>query len=133
MAETSRRRRRNPGRVEAKASDVLANERTFLAYVRTSLSFIAFGFVIARFGLFLERFALFAHVPAGPHYSSTFGIAMAALGVAIGIFGGWRYAATDKALRAGKVDGLRPALAYVITIAIAAIGLIVGVYLSTTR
>lgn len=119
--------------MEAKASDVLANERTFLAYVRTSLSFIAFGFVIARFGLFLERFALFAHVPAGPHYSSTFGIVMAGLGMTIGIFGGWRYAETDKALRAGKVDGLTPALAYVITIAIAAIGLAVGVYLSTTR
>jgi uncharacterized membrane protein YidH (DUF202 family) len=39
-----------------KASDHLANERTFLAWLRTSISIIVFGFVVARFGITLREF-----------------------------------------------------------------------------
>ena len=59
------------------ATDVLANERTFLAYVRTSLAFIAFGFVIARFSLFAREFAVLAHEQGvEPGFSTAFGTAM---------------------------------------------------------
>ena len=34
-----------------KASDHLANERTFLEWIRTSISIIVFGFVAAKFGI----------------------------------------------------------------------------------
>jgi uncharacterized membrane protein YidH (DUF202 family) len=51
-----------PGNQSAlRATDALANERTYLAYVRTALAFIGFGFVIARFSLFTREFAAFAH------------------------------------------------------------------------
>ena len=52
-----------PLQVEVRATDTLANERTFLAYVRTALAFIAFGFVIARFSLFAREFAMLVHRP----------------------------------------------------------------------
>src|ERR1700689_951511 len=39
-----------------KASDHLANERTFLAWIRTSISIIVFGFVVAKFGITLREF-----------------------------------------------------------------------------
>ena len=36
--------------ISKKASDHLANERTFLAWVRTGIAVMAFGLVIERFG-----------------------------------------------------------------------------------
>jgi putative membrane protein len=34
-----------------KATDHLANERTFLAWIRASISIIVFGFVVVKFGI----------------------------------------------------------------------------------
>ncbi len=36
---------------EKRATEYLANERTFLAWIRTSIAVISFGFVITRFGI----------------------------------------------------------------------------------
>ncbi len=117
---------------DVRATDVLANERTFLAYVRTSLAFIAFGFVVARFGIFVEQLSLVTHIQlAGPHYSTAFGVIMAVVGVIIGALGGWRYATADKALRIGIVKSLPRAGAYIITLLVAAIGVIVALYLAS--
>lgn len=60
---------------QPRATDTLANERTFLAYARTALAFIAFGFVIARFALFTRQIAVFAHIKkTAPEISIGFGI-----------------------------------------------------------
>jgi putative membrane protein len=116
---------------DVKATDVLANERTFLAYVRTALAFIAFGFVVARFGLFVEQLSSFTHVRvAGPHYSTGFGVVMDVVGVLIGALGAWRYAMADKALRSGIVKSLPRAGGYIISLLVAAIGLMVALYLA---
>jgi putative membrane protein len=45
-----------------KASDHLANERTFLAWIATSISIIVFGFFVAKFGITLREFLT---VPCG--------------------------------------------------------------------
>ena len=117
---------------DVKATDVLANERTFLAYVRTALAFIAFGFVVARFGLFVEQFASATHMRmSGPHYSTGFGALMAIIGVVIGFLGAWRYAMADKALRTGVVKSLPRAGSYIIALLVAAIGVMVALYLTT--
>ena len=117
-----------------RATDVLANERTFLAYIRTSLSFVAFGFVVARFGLFVEEISEVTHVvPKGPHYSTIFGIAMAVVGIGIAVLGVQRYASSDLALRKNIVVSLPRAMAYVVTIAVAAIGFVVAIFLSNFR
>jgi putative membrane protein len=94
---------------EVRASDHLANERTYLAYIRTALSFIAFGFVVARFALFSREISLVAHI-TGPNAgaSKLLGVAMVLAGVAVGITGGVRYAATNCALRKGGSSALSP-------------------------
>ena len=121
-----------PMTTDVKATDVLANERTFLAYVRTALAFIAFGFVVARFGLFVEQLSSVTHVRmSGPHYSTAFGAVMAMLGVILGALGSWRYAMADKALRTGVVKSLPRAGSYMIALLVAAIGVMVALYLTT--
>lgn len=41
-----------------KATEYLANERTFLAWMRTCISVIGLGFVVAKFGIWLRELAL---------------------------------------------------------------------------
>lgn len=89
--------------MESSARDHLANERTFLAYLRTALAFIGFGFVIARFAVFIRQFAAVAHSAAHPSTTSTaFGIVMVCAGIAIAVFGLFRYAAVARALAEGR-------------------------------
>lgn len=120
-----------PLQSDVKATDVLANERTFLAYVRTALSFIAFGFVVARFGLFVEQLSEVTHTHSrSPHYSTGFGVSMAIVGVIVGVMGAWRYSMADLALQRGVVKSLPRAGGYAITILVAAIGVFVAVFLA---
>ena len=110
-----------------RANDTLANERTYLAYVRTALAFIGFGFVIARFSLFEREFEAISHVAVQtPNISTPFGTAMAVFGVMIAILGAWRYSATDRGLRRGRVVTFSPVLGYSIATLIATIGMVVA-------
>ena len=115
-------------------TDVLANERTFLAYLRTALSFVAFGFVIARFSLFQREIAVVTHVTVGnKHVSTTFGMAMAVTGIVVALYGGFRYVATDAALRRNLTKAMPPSAAIVGSLAVAAVGLIVAINLFSFR
>jgi putative membrane protein len=110
-----------------RATDTLANERTYLAYVRTALAFIAFGFVIARFSLFAREFSVLVHSSnPEPGLSTTFGTAMALFGIVVAILGAWRYARTDRALREGKVVALSGLTGYLISLFVVAIGAVVA-------
>ena len=40
---------------EARVSDSLANERTFLAWIRTSIAVMSLGFVVAKFSVWLRE------------------------------------------------------------------------------
>jgi putative membrane protein len=112
---------------EVRATDALANERTFLAYVRTALGFIGLGFVIARFSLFLREAAIVAHmsVPTSG-LSSAFGAWMALAGVACGLFGGYRYVVSARTLQAGKAAALSIPAVIVIAVVVAIIGGVVA-------
>ncbi len=119
---------------QQRATDALANERTFLAYTRTALAFIAFGFVIARFSLFTREVAAVAHIhQSSPAVSTAFGTAMALAGVVCAGYGAVRYIASARALRAGKDVSMPDAAAGVIAGVIAVIGLIVTWTLYTVR
>ena len=120
--------------MEIKATDVLANERTYLAYVRTALAFVAFGFVIARFSLFAREIASVTHVHvAQAGQSLYFGTGMALLGVVVGIVGAVRYARAEQALREGRISSLGPKMAYAGAALIAAIGALVAADLLSVR
>lgn len=111
---------------DIRATDTLANERTFLAYVRTALAFAAFGYVIARFSLFTQEIAVVAHIDVPRLATTVFGVAMAAMGVAVGLYGSFRYVATDRGLHRGAVVGM-PQWAAILTGAVlAAIGVFVA-------
>jgi len=117
-----------------RATDVLANERTFLAYLRTALSFIAFGFVIARFALFTREIAGLSHATIqSPGFSNAFGIAVAVFGTAIALFGGYRYVDADRAIRANRSARLPLLPALIITGIVAIIGFAVSAVLVLVR
>jgi putative membrane protein len=117
-----------------RATDTLANERTYLAYLRTALAFIAFGFVIARFSLFAREFSGLLHgVVPQPGISSAFGAAMAIFGVGLALFASWRYVQTDRGLREGRVVALTPRAGYIMTICVVAIGAVVALALIVYR
>jgi len=117
-----------------RATDTLANERTYLAYVRTALAFIAFGFVIARFSLFAREFSTLIHsANPAPGLSTMFGTAMAVFGILVALLGAWRYGVTDRGLRAGRVETLSTLTGYVISLFVVAIGAVVAFELVSYR
>jgi len=119
---------------QPRATDTLANERTFLAYARTALAFIGFGFVIARFALFTREVAAVAHLPpTSPSTSVVFGTVMALAGVACAIYGAFRYITTARALRAEKNLPMPDGAAFVISAVIGLIGAIVTLVLFSYR
>lgn len=117
-----------------RATDTLANERTYLAYIRTALAFIAFGFVIARFSLFAREFSILVHSSnPEPGLSVTFGTAMAIFGIVVVLLGAWRYARTDRGLREGKIVTLSGLSGYLISLFVVAIGAVVAFALVSYR
>jgi len=124
----------NEGNSDVRATDTLANERTFLAYIRTALAFIAFGFVIARFSLFAREFSLLVHGPSHSEGISTaFGTGMAAFGIVVAMLGAWRYAVTDRRLLEGRVVRLSATTGYVLSLIVVAIGAVVALALLSYR
>jgi putative membrane protein len=113
-----------------RATDALANERTFLAYLRTALAFVAFGFVLARFSLFGREISVVAHIAVPSSSTSVvFGAEMAIMGVIVGAYGTYRYVAADIALRRGEATSMPIGAALLGGLAIAAIGIGVAVSL----
>lgn len=120
--------------MDDKSRDYLANERTYLAYLRTALSFIAFGFVIARFSLFAREISIVAHIAVpNKHTSTIFGTAMALAGILVGIYGSFRYVATDAALRKNTSTPMPPWAAIAGGIIVTAIGVVVAIDLFAFR
>jgi len=118
---------------DIRATDTLANERTFLAYVRTALAFVAFGYVIARFSLFSEEIAVVANIHVAREATTVFGISMAAMGIVVGLYGSYRYVATDRGLHRGEVVGMPQWAAISNGAIIAAIGVFVAIELLALR
>ena len=111
---------------DVRATDTLANERTFLAYARTALAFIGFGFVIARFSLFTREFETISHTHhTSGAISSVFGTAMSLAGIACALYGAYRYVATARGLRAGANRPMPDGAAIVIAAIVGIIGAVV--------
>ncbi|MGD0969466.1 MAG: DUF202 domain-containing protein [Candidatus Aquilonibacter sp.] len=109
----------------ASVTDQLANERTFLAYLRTALACIGFGFVVARFGLFVRELATTTGVhEATGGVSALLGVLMIGVGVALAIFGGYRYIAVARAIVQGAQAQLSVRAAMAAVVALCALGLI---------
>jgi putative membrane protein len=114
----------NPDGSAAKATDYLANERTFLAWVRTSIAVMSLGFVVARFGIWLRELALSvnpaARIPT-TGMSLPIGIAMLSLGSALALVAAWHYSATVRAIERGNVGASRR-MVLIVAISVALLG-----------
>jgi putative membrane protein len=115
-----------------RASDHLANERTFLAWVRTSISVIVFGFVVAKFGITLRQFFRFENLdPQETGISLGLGVSFMVVGILMAILAIWRYQSTRVQIEQAN---FRPAnkIIYVVGILTAALGVVLVYYLLTT-
>lgn len=90
---------------DKRASEYLANERTFLAWIRTSIAIISLGFVVAKFSLWLHQLGtqLQPQLPASTGASMPIGITMMALGGMLAILAAWRYHTVNRAIENGVV------------------------------
>jgi putative membrane protein len=88
-----------------RASDHMANERTFLAWLRTGLAIVVFGFAIGRFAIAIRQFMqLQGHTfnSAGP--TVWFGAIAIFGGVLLTLAGLLRYRRTRAQLESGKFE-----------------------------
>ncbi len=115
-----------------KASDHLANERTFLAWIRTSISIIVFGFVVAKFGITLREFLrMQGNAQHESGMSLAIGVGFMVMGIFMALVSLIRYRTTMNRLNA---DEFQPANAIVIVLGLIAalFGTILAVYLIYT-
>jgi putative membrane protein len=119
---------------DKRATEHLANERTFLAWVRTSLAIMSLGFVVAKFGLWLRELAggLPLRTPVhGSGLSAPFGTAMIGFGGLLAILAGVRFHLVTRQIERGKVKVDR-GLVQLVTLAIAALALAMMVYITVS-
>jgi putative membrane protein len=116
---------------EKRASEFLANERTFLAWIRTSIAVISLGFVVAKFAVWLRELAT-RLAPGVPVHSTglslPIGITMMALGGALAILAAWHYHLVNLAIERGEVRANR-GLILVVTAGVALLALAMIIYL----
>ena len=116
---------------DKKATEHLANERTFLAWIRTSIAVISLGFVVAKFGVWLRELAtrLAPQTPIpSTGLSLPIGVAMMAMGGALAVLAAWHYHLVNLAIERGEVRANR-GLIVAVTAGVALLALAMIIYL----
>jgi putative membrane protein len=111
---------------EKRATEYLANERTFLAWIRTAIAIVSLGFVVSKFGVWLRELAMRIDPKIQVHstgFSLWMGVAMMALGALLSILAVWRYHVVNLAIERGEVKADR---GLVITVTAAVVTLAMG-------
>jgi putative membrane protein len=104
-----------------RATEYLANERTFLAWIRTSVAVVSLGFVIARFSVWLRELAVHREPQVQAHHggiSLPIGVAMMTLGGLLAVLAAWRYHVVNRDIERGKVSADR-GLVILVTVMVA--------------
>src|ERR1700689_2963850 len=112
-----------------RASDHVANERTFLAWLRTGIAIVVFGFAIGRFAIAIRQWLAMQGKPSPTSGISVwFGTIAILAGTALCVAGLFRYRETRNQLETGK---FQPAGSVVDLVAIltALFGLALAIYL----
>jgi len=115
---------------DKKATEHLANERTFLAWVRTSIAMMSLGFVVAKFGLWLRVLGanLSPHPVHGSGLSGPIGMAMIVFGGLLALLAAWRFHAVNRQIDRGRISVDR-GLVVLIAIAMTALAVVMVGYL----
>jgi inner membrane protein YidH len=93
-----------------RATEFLANERTFLAWIRTSVAVVSLGFVLARFSVWLRELSVHRQQQMQVHrggISLPIGVAMMILGGLLSVLAAWRYHVVNRDIERGKVSADR--------------------------
>jgi putative membrane protein len=104
-----------------RATEYLANERTFLAWIRTSVAVVSLGFVLARFSVWLREFAVQRAPDLAVHrggVSLPIGIGMMSFGGLLSVLAAWRYHVVNRDIERGKVRADR-GLVILVTVGVA--------------
>ena len=139
MPDTPPRENPSPGKGpgSGKASDHLANERTFLAWVRTCIAIISLGFVVAKFGVWLEEIARQTGAagpprPARAHENSAFiGAGMMVAGALLVPLAAWRHYRVGRAIEEGKTAETHWLVVLVSALVLLLTAVLVGYLLNT--
>jgi len=108
-----------------------AAERTLLAWVRTGVAVIGLGFVVSRFGLFMSLVAAAQSDAKSNVFAAAVGCGLVVCGAVFTALAARQFAVFLRTLQPGE----RPRLAYgpwlslVLASAIAALGVLLAVYL----
>jgi len=116
---------------DKKATEHLANERTFLAWVRTSVSIMSLGFVVAKFGLWLRELAgrlAPGTVVHGSGLSGPIGMSMIGFGGALALLAAWRFHVVNRQIDRGLVT-IDRGLVSMIAVAMAALAVAMVAYI----
>lgn len=120
---------------DKRASEYLANERTFLAWIRTSIAVISLGFVVAKFGVWMRNLAA-SLSPQNPIPSTgmslPMGISMMALGGILAVLAAFHYHFVNKSIDRGEVKPNR-GLVIVVTAAVALLAAMIIAYMLLTE
>ena len=119
---------------DKKATEYLANERTFLAWIRTAIAIISLGFVTAKFGVWLREFAVRLDPGAQMHGNGTslwMGVGMMLFGAVLALLALWRYHIVNLAIERGEVKADR-GLILIVTIAVALLAVAMIIYMLLT-
>lgn len=123
-----------PIQPEKKATEYLANERTFLAWIRTSIAIISLGFVVTKFSVWLHELAL--RIAPGTPIKETgaslpIGVTMMGLGAVLALLAAWRYHKVNLAIEQGQVKADR-GLVILVTLMVLALAVAMIVYMLLT-
>ena len=107
-----------------------AAERTLLAWIRTGVAMMGFGFMVARFGLFLHEIA-FARGEATSRGTGSLwaGTALVLLGVLVNVYAAAAHVRFSRRFKAGEPIPTSSGFGIVLASSLAAIGLMMAVYL----
>jgi inner membrane protein YidH len=117
-----------------RATEYLANERTFLAWVRTSIALIGIGAVLAKLNPILHATVENGRLSRLPmHIGSSVpaGIAFMVFGAVIAGLAAWRYHVVNLAIERGQVKADR-GLILLVTILVVALAVAMSLYLLVT-
>jgi putative membrane protein len=119
---------------EKKATEYLANERTFLAWIRTSIAIISLGFVVAKFTVWLRELAIRFDPQAstgGTGASLPIGVGMMAVGGIFAALAARRYHLVNRNIEEGKVQPDR-GLVYFVAAVVVFLSLAMIIYMFCT-
>jgi putative membrane protein len=111
---------------DRKATEYLANERTYLAWIRTGIAVISLGFVVAKFSVWMRELAIRIDpkisVPSAG-MSMPIGVSMMAFGGFLALMAAWHYHRVNKAIERGDVRA-NHGLVLIVTFAIVLLAVI---------